>query len=157
MDFALPAKPIPIGQQDWPAEWFTEEEFSCEHCGLVPELNEWTRPYLQFIDGLRMAVNRPLVMVSSFRCLNHPIEKKKGHDCGSHPTGCAGDFIPHSTEDIFYLTEHSMVIAKHRGVLHHMGLGPTWRKRKKGERKTHFHLDVSGHRPPRSRPGLWTY
>lgn len=66
---------------------FTADEFKCSHCGA----NEMKPEYMDRLQQLRTAYNKPMRTTSGYRCPQHPIEAAKPSP-GPHSTGRAGDF-----------------------------------------------------------------
>lgn len=69
-------------------EYFTREEFTC-NCGCGT--NEIQDEIIDLCDDLRREMGIPLVVVSGYRCPNHPIEARKPNGPGQHSAGVAAD------------------------------------------------------------------
>lgn len=68
----------------WPS--FTEAEFKCKHtgkCNMRPD-------FLDILQSIRKAYNRPMIVTSGFRDPSHPEEAKKPQP-GEHSLGLAAD------------------------------------------------------------------
>lgn len=65
---------------------FTADEFKCSHCGA----NEMKPEFMDRLQQLRTAYNKPMKITSGYRCPKHPIEVAKGKP-GAHASGMAAD------------------------------------------------------------------
>lgn len=68
---------------------FSKSEFICKHCGNYKPMDD------DLLDGLQMLsdnTNRKITINSGYRCVNHPIERKKKVP-GEHSRACAADIV----------------------------------------------------------------
>ena len=68
---------------------FSKSEFICKHCGNYKPMDD------DLLDGLQMLsdnTNRKITINSGYRCVNHPIERKKKQP-GEHSRACAADIV----------------------------------------------------------------
>lgn len=74
---------------------FSKEEFDCQETGE----NEMKPEFMEKLQELRGKYNKPMIISSGFRSVNHSIERRKPKS-GSHTTGLACD-ISVSGSDAF--------------------------------------------------------
>ena len=65
---------------------FSADEFKCSHCGA----NEMKPEFMDRLQQLRTAYNKPMRITSGYRCPKHPIEAAKDKP-GAHASGMAAD------------------------------------------------------------------
>jgi len=121
---------------------FSEREFTC-HCGCGRA--DMDPNFLAWLQGLRNAFKRPIVISSGFRCPDHNARVSKTGRDGPHTTGKAAD-IGVAGEPAFYL----LSLAITRGA---QGVGPKQHGPWDG-RFIHIDMLADGDHP---RPRLWTY
>ena len=72
---------------DWKKyENFTKVEFNCRYSGK----NEMRKEFMDVLQEIRTAYNKPMVITSGFRDKTHPVEVGKGRH-GEHTYGLAVD------------------------------------------------------------------
>ena len=122
------------------AKFFTRAELSCSHCNEC----EMDQSFLDLIDRLRTAYDKPMSLSSAYRCIEHPVEVKKNKR-GTHTYGRAVD-VRVSTGEAFKLLEIIL-------TLPFSGVGFS----QKGDHSTRFiHIDdLTG--PDFVRPTIWSY
>lgn len=67
-------------------ENFIEEEFICSHSGKC----HMDEGFMNTLQSLRTAIDKPFIITSGYRDKNHPIEAKKS-TIGEHTRGLAAD------------------------------------------------------------------
>lgn len=140
-----------------PAQFFTWHEVRCRHCFKLPPIkvlqSNAFKVMSSLADGIRVAINRPLVVSSWWRCAKHPIEAAKAEP-GVHYYGLAMDVII-SGKDVAKAIRFIMA-QDNPYVIGRFGLG----LRQFGPHDTRFlHFDIAGnrHRWSDMRPWIWTY
>ena len=122
------------------AKFFTRAELSCSHCGEC----EMDQSFLDLIDKLRTAYDKPMSLSSAYRCIEHPVEAKKNKR-GTLTYGRAVD-VRVSTGEAFRLLEIIL-------TLPFSGVGFS----QKGDHATRFiHIDDLTE-PDFVRPTIWSY
>jgi len=58
---------LTLATPDWPLQWFTKQELACRHCGalFISEQSGFA------LDRVRERLQRPLKIVSAYRCATH--------------------------------------------------------------------------------------
>lgn len=129
--------------QTWPSErWpnFTFDEMRCTHsllCYLDPD-------FMDVLQEIRTAYNRPMVISSGYRHLSHPVEAKKDRP-GSHYEGVAADVLVNGSDAVDLLR-----IILDSGAIHRIGFdqraSTPWNER-------FIHIDRNANRPA----AIWSY
>ncbi|MEO5335223.1 MAG: D-Ala-D-Ala carboxypeptidase family metallohydrolase [Magnetococcus sp. YQC-5] len=73
---------------------FTRTELQCHHCGEL-RINQ---AFLQKLELLRSAINKPMIITSGYRCGEHNADVSTASVC-PHTMGCAVD-VAISGEDV---------------------------------------------------------
>lgn len=75
---------------DWsPYPNFRRDEFSCR-CGCGQ--SDMRPQFMERLQDLREAYNKPMLVTSGYRCANHPAERVKAQPgTGTHSQGIAAD------------------------------------------------------------------
>ena len=120
-------------------ENFTEEEFSCKHCGK----NGISHDLIDKLQLLRNELGFPFIISSGYRCEEHPIEAKKNVP-GTHAQGIAADIKVRGDKALQIVSK-----AKEFGFT---GIGVN----QKGSGRF-IHLDISEGSENRPRPHIWSY
>lgn len=82
------------------AKWFTDEEFSCNHCGELPEGG--MNPILvERLDRLREMYGHPIYVSSGYRCTEHN-QAVGGVSDSQHIKGNACDIWVNGDYQAFY-------------------------------------------------------
>lgn len=117
---------------------FSRREFICHHCGK----EDMQRPFVEMLDALRYRMQRPLTVLSGYRCSEHNnVVSDTGLD-GPHTQGLAVDLAVYGPAAHLLLT--NALAMEFRGI----GI------KQKGERGARFiHLDVCVN----LRPYVWSY
>jgi len=68
------------------APYFTKAEFDCKHTGE----NRMRPEFMDRLLQIRKTFNKPMIITSGYRDIEHPIEKKKAN-AGEHSYGVACD------------------------------------------------------------------
>ena len=84
-------------------ENFTEEEFSCKHCGK----NGISHELIDKLQLLRNELGFPFIISSGYRCEEHPIEAKKKVP-GTHAQGIAADIKVNNGVQRFKVVEKAI-------------------------------------------------
>lgn len=85
-------------------KYFSMAEFACR-CGC--NKNEMSPTFLYRLDELRHRCGFPFVVVSGYRCKNHPIEAAKAGGPGQHSKGVAADIRVRSGAERYKLMRHA--------------------------------------------------
>ena len=118
---------------------FSADEFKCSHCG-EEGIDERLIGVLQTI---RHEANFPFIITSGFRCIEHPIEKKKNKP-GVNTQGVAADIGCSGSK------AHAILkLAMERNL---PGIGVN----QKGSSRF-IHIDISEAQENRPRPHIWSY
>ena len=130
-----------MSDTQWPH--FSQSELSCHcPCGQM----EMDPDFMERLELLRVAFDKPMKVTSAFRCPNHNAQVSKTGFTGPHVTGKSVD-IAVSGQDAFDL----LALA----FLHHFtGLGIS---QKGPHNKRFIHLDTIENGPGRPRPTVWSY
>jgi uncharacterized protein YcbK (DUF882 family) len=117
---------------------FARTEFVCHHCGH----EEMQRPFVEKLDALRRSVQRPLVILSGYRCpLHNNVVSETGLD-GPHTQGLAADIACNGPA--------AWAILAAAMAMEFQGIGV----KQKGEMGARFlHLDMCSV----LRPRVWSY
>lgn len=127
-------------RKKWPH--FSYQNLKCQ-CGC--EKMEMNRDFMENLEYLRNAFNRPLVIISGYRCLRYDTKISKPKEKKIHTTGCAVD-IKISGKDAYDLLFLAMGVD-------FTGIGI---KQKGAMDKRYIHLDnLSKEDYPR--PQIWSY
>lgn len=118
---------------------FTADEFKCSHCGA----NEMKPEFMDRLQQLRNAYNKPMKITSGYRCPKHPIEAAKPKP-GAHSTGMAADVGIQGSE-----AHRLLQLALELGFT---GVGV----QQKGTGRF-LHLDTISNQPDSPRPTVWSY
>ena len=118
---------------------FTADEFKCSHCGA----NEMKSEFLDRLQQLRNAYNKPMKITSGYRCPKHPIEAAKPSP-GPHSTGMAADVGIQGAE-----AHRLLQLALELGFT---GVGV----QQKGTGRF-LHLDTISNQLDSPRPTVWSY
>ena len=118
---------------------FSEKEFACQHCGE----HGIDERIVDVVQRIREEADFPFIITSGYRCVEHPIEKKKSSP-GVHTSGLAVD-IGASHEKAYIILK----LAIQRNIL---GIGVN----QKGSGRF-IHLDIAESEVNRPRPHLWSY
>ncbi|MAN61074.1 MAG: peptidase M15A [Parvibaculum sp.] len=118
---------------------FSEKEFACQHCGE----HGIDERIVDVVQRIREEADFPFIITSGYRCVEHPIEKKKKNP-GVHTSGLAVD-IGASHEKAYIILK----LAMQRNL---PGIGIN----QKGNGRF-IHLDISEPEENRPRPHLWSY
>ncbi len=116
---------------------FGREEFACSHTGEC----DMDAEFMDALQELRIAFNKPITITSGYRCPSHPIEARKAKP-GSHASGCAAD-IAVSRGDAVQLLRLALLDGRFTGF----GV-----QQKSGGR--FIHLDTL---TTTNRPMIWSY
>jgi uncharacterized protein YcbK (DUF882 family) len=114
------------------SRYFTSDEMKCQHCGA----ENWDQEFMEWLDVVRHAYGKPMVVTSGYRCPEHPIEKKKSKP-GAHSTGRAVDIKVGGADAIKLIEIASSMGCKRIGV----------------NQNVFVHLDRDDSKPS----ALWTY
>ena len=117
--------------------YFSEDELRCK-CGC--EEYYFDEAVLDTLNSIRRDCGFPLPVTSGYRCLNHPIERHKGH-IGAHTLGVAVD-IGVSHERAHRLIESALAHGCPRVGVNQRGEG------------RFIHLDWAEDLP---QPTIWSY
>lgn len=128
----------------WEARYFTPAEMACK-CGKCGGLAEMNQEFMNKLDLLRAAVNRPIPVSSGYRCAQHTSELTKT-TVGAHRQGRAVD-IPCSGPEAFKIIEMALELG-------FTGIGVSQNKR--GARFIHLD-DAPPGNPAQPRPTFWSY
>jgi len=129
--------------QRWPN--YSAGEVSCSHTGEL-RMEDF---FLDFLQQLRRAVNRPVTITSGYRAPTHPVELTKASPgTGSHCHGLAADISCSGAYALQLLSKALQITADLGcGVKQHGGYG-----------RRFLHFDLA---PPddngRPRPHIWSY
>ena len=118
---------------------FTVDEFKCSHCGA----NEMKPEYMDRLQQLRTAYNKPMQITSGYRCPKHPIEAAKPTP-GPHSTGRAADVSVQGAD-----AHRLLQLALEMGFT---GIGV----QQKGSGRF-LHLDDISNASGSPRPTVWSY
>ena len=123
--------------QDWSIyPNFTRSEFSCK-CGC--SRTEMRSEFMGKLQALRMVWDKPMLITSGYRCVNHPAERLKSiSGTGTHNQGIAAD-IGVSGADAISLLRLAL-------EANFTGIGIN----QKGNGRF-IHLDIREH------PAIWSY
>lgn len=122
----------------WPN--FSREEFDCKHTGK----NRMNEDFMDILQQIRNAYNKPMIISSGYRDITHPIEEKKKR-AGEHSFGVAADILVHGTD-----AQELMVIAYGHGI-RRFGLN-----QKGAMNKRYIHLGY-GDKLLNFPEAIWTY
>jgi len=125
----------------WPH--FSKNELTCQcGCGQL----DMDPDFMERLEQLRVAFDKPMTVTSAFRCPNHNSQVSSTGFTGPHVTGKSVD-IAVSGQDAFDL----LALA----FLHNFtGLGISQRG---PNNKRFIHLDTIENGPGRPRPTIWSY
>ncbi|WP_173361576.1 D-Ala-D-Ala carboxypeptidase family metallohydrolase [Magnetococcus marinus] len=130
-----------MSEQSWPH--FSHTELEC-HCGCGSQ--EMDPEFMERLEDLRGAYDKPMPVTSAYRCPNHNASVSKTGPSGPHTTGMAVD-IQVAGEDAHKL----MTLALYHGFT---GVGV----RQRGPHQARFlHLDTLEADTNRPRPTIWSY
>lgn len=118
---------------------FSAKEFACQHCGKEG-IDERLIILLQII---RHDAQFPFIISSGYRCVEHPIEKKKKTP-GTHAEGIAVDISCSGTK------AHKLLSLVMQRKLPGIGI------KQKGNGRF-IHIDISEEKQNRPRPHIWSY
>lgn len=118
---------------------FSADEFKCSHCGA----NEMKEEFMDRLQALRTAYNKPMKITSGYRCSKHPIETAKDKP-GAHASGMAADVGIQGAE-----AHRLLQLALELGFT---GIGV----QQKGSGRF-LHLDIIKNDPDAPRPTVWSY
>lgn len=118
---------------------FSASEFSCSHCGA----NEMKPEFMDRLQMLRTAYNKPMKVTSGYRCPKHPIEAAKASS-GAHSSGMAADIAVQGAE-----AHRLLQLALEMGFT---GIGV--HQKNTGR---FLHLDLIESSPSTPRPTIWSY
>ena len=118
---------------------FSADEFKCSHCGS----NEMKPEFMDKLQQLRNAYNKPMRITSGYRCPKHPIEAAKTKP-GAHASGMAADVGVQGAE-----AHRLLQLALELGFT---GIGV----QQKGAGRF-LHLDTISNQPDSPRPTVWSY
>lgn len=118
---------------------FSADEFKCSHCGA----NEMKEEYMNRLQMLRTAYNKPMKVTSGYRCPKHPIEAAKPSP-GPHSTGRASDIAVQGAD-----AHRLLQLALELGFT---GIGV----QQKGASRF-LHLDDIENTQSSPRPTVWSY
>lgn len=145
-----------------PARFFTWHEVRCHHCYRLPPVSVMSSENFKTMaivaDTIRLALARPLIASSWWRCENHPVEAAKDEP-GAHYFGLAIDFLMSGGEPIKAM---SAVMGLNKSRVHppnlpaRYGFGLMQHGPVAGR---YMHVDVAGNvaRWRGIRPWVWTY
>ena len=139
-----------------PSRFFTWHEVRCHHCFRLPPVavmaSERFKTICLVADTIRLALDRPVIATSWWRCASHPIEQAK-REPGAHNYGMAVDLSMSGGEPIKAMRavmdmDHLLVKGKYGfGLMQH------------GSSGRYMHVDIAGcvARWHAVRPWIWTY
>ena len=119
---------------------FKEEEFRCKHTGRV----EMDPDFLDRLQGLRTEYGRPMIILSGYRHVSHPVEMRKPRP-GTHTFGRAADILVSHSDAV------TLFVLAHRHGFTGFGV------QQKGGGARFLHLDDMEPSATRPRPTLWSY
>jgi zinc D-Ala-D-Ala carboxypeptidase len=113
---------------------FSDEEFKCSHCGV----NRIELSFVQQLQQLRDAIQKPIHVNSGFRCAAHPVERSKPPGSFSaHMYGIAADiYCPTLSIELLWKAVIQQPLFKGIGVA-------PW--------QNYIHVDT------RAKPARWAY
>lgn len=107
-----------MGVIDWDSyPNFSKEEFDCRHTGD----NEMDARFMERLQQIRGAYNKPMIISSGYRASSHPVEAKKNKP-GAHALGLAAD-ISVDGEDAMLLISVAYLYGFRRIGVNQKGLG----------------------------------
>lgn len=118
---------------------FSPKEFSCSHCGA----NEMRVEFMDRLQNLRNAFNKPMSVSSGYRCPRHPIEAAKAKP-GAHASGMAADILVHGA-DAHRLLQLALELGFTGVGVQQKGMG------------RFLHLDTLPNSSDTPRPTVWSY
>lgn len=119
---------------------FTEEELTC-HCGCGRQ--EMDNEFMEKLVGMRLAMDRPFIVTSAYRCPDYNARISRTGTAGPHTTGRAVD-IAMSGQSAYNLVE----------LAYKMGITGIGLKQTGPHQGRFVHLDdLEGG----TRPWVWTY
>ena len=127
---------------DWSkSKYFKANEFICSHTGT----EKMDQDFIDKLNKLRDAYNKPITISSGYRDSTHPVEAiKKDPKGGAHVSGKAADILI-ERKNAFELLSLALLIG-------FTGIGVN---QKGGAR--FLHLDTLENSPTRPRPTMWSY
>jgi len=124
---------------------FSDDELRCKcGCGMLPK-----RDFMEKIERLRVAFDRPMPVTSAARCPEHNAKVSSTGLTGPHTTGRAID-VAVDREDAFDLL---MLV----GRMNLLSLGITGIGFQQKGAGRFMHLDDLTNEPGQPRPTLWSY
>ena len=123
------------------SKYFKASEFTCSHTGT----EKMDQDFIDKLNKLRDAYNKPITISSGYRDSTHPVEAiKKDPKGGAHVSGKAADILI-ERKNAFELLSLALLIG-------FTGIGVN---QKGGAR--FLHLDTLENSPTRPRPTMWSY
>lgn len=120
---------------------FTEGELRCKcGCGQAP----MDPKFMDWLQKLRLAWGKGMVITSGYRCPKHPVEAKKSKP-GAHASGKAVDIGVANGQEAHALVKLAME------------LGAQGLAIKLSDGQRFIHVDMMESRPEAPRPACWEY
>lgn len=125
---------------DWSAyPNFSAHEFACR-CGHCDGAADMSPDLLERLQRMREMLGRRMIVLSGYRCPQHPVEAKKQRP-GSHAAGMAADIAASTGIERFSLVKAGIDVGM-------VGVGVS---------QSFVHLDVGHPSESVGRPAVWIY